>query len=255
MKCIYVSTVVALVGGLSLSPPSQARVVSIESIQPNTISGMPETLGYPRDGTRRGGGSRGGVCDLPPDVPPLTALMPETATWVEGETAREVVLSFTHSAAPELWFYLPYSLLATSRVEFTLKDAAGESLKRARLDTAATVPPAPSIIHVSLANLGLTLTPTADYHWYLTVGCEGGPPIVVDGWIRYQPEGDAAQRSGNSDRFFVDSLSSLADAQWANPDDSSAQSDWQALLESVGLGDIAQTPLIDCCSFVEQLEN
>ncbi|MEM7061573.1 MAG: DUF928 domain-containing protein [Cyanobacteria bacterium P01_B01_bin.77] len=257
MKCIYV--LMALVGGLSLSPPTSARIVSTELIQPQRISEMPEDLGYPRDGTRRGGGSRGGVCDLPPEVPPLTALMPDPAAWIAPEANSEVVdpatvLSFTNRPTPDLWFYLPYSLVETSRVTFTLKDAAGDTLKRARLDTTKTYPTTPSIIRVSLMELGLPLSPAIDYHWYLTVGCEGGPPIVVDGWVRYQPGEDNGQQSDNV-RFLVDHLSLLAETRWLQPDDAAAQAGWQELLESVGLEDTAEAPLMDCCSFIEQIQN
>lgn len=257
MKCIYI--LMALVGGLSLSPPANAHIVSTELIQPHRVSGMPEDLGYPRDGTRRGGGSRGGVCDLPPEVPPLTALMPDPATWTEPgtepgtdseETAPATVLSFTNRPTPDLWFYLPYSLVETSRVTFTLKDAAGDTLKRARLDTTQAYPTAPNIIRVSLMELGLPLSPTTDYHWYLTVSCEGGPPVAVDGWVRYQPGEDNGQQFDN-DRFLIDRLSLLAETRWLQPDHDTAQADWQELLESAGLGDIAEAPLMDCCSFIE----
>lgn len=259
MKCIYVLT--ALVGGLSFSLPTSARIVSTELIQPQRISGMPEDLGYPRDGTRRGGGSRGGVCDLPPDVPPLTALMPAPATWTEtgtetgtDETAPATVLSFTNRPAPDLWFYLPYSLTETSRVTFTLKDTAGDTLKRARLDTTKTYPTAPSIIRVSLTELGLPLSPATDYHWYLTVGCEGGPPVIVDGWVRYQSGEESSQQSDNS-RFLIDHLSLLAETRWLQPGHAAAQADWRELLESVGLEDTAEAPLMNCCSFIEQVQN
>ncbi|MEL6129680.1 MAG: DUF928 domain-containing protein [Cyanobacteria bacterium J06628_4] len=231
----------------------------------NQIAERPDDTGYPQGGTRRGGGSRGGVCDTARDMPPLTALMPDTATWIDtpvvvggsggsGQTAEEIVFSFTASPSPDLWFYLPYRLVDSSRVEFTLKDGAGDTISRTRLDTTETLPTVPSIVRVSLSALGLTLTPETDYHWYLTVHCQGGPPIAVDGWIRY-PSLSVDPLTQPTNAFWVDRLSVLADAQLLNPDDESAQVDWRELLESVGLGDIADAPLMDCCSFVEQSQN
>ncbi|MEO1509716.1 MAG: DUF928 domain-containing protein, partial [Cyanobacteria bacterium J06633_23] len=215
----------------------------------NQIAERPDDTGYPQGGTRRGGGSRGGVCDTARDMPPLTALMPDTATWIDtpvvvggsggsGQTAEEIVFSFTASPSPDLWFYLPYRLVDSSRVEFTLKDGAGDTISRTRLDTTETLPTVPSIVRVSLSALGLTLTPETDYHWYLTVHCQGGPPIAVDGWIRY-PSLSVDPLTQPTNAFWVDRLSVLADAQLLNPDDESAQVDWRELLESVGLGDIA----------------
>lgn len=250
MKCIYLATSISLLfvlgWGESL-PPQTAGAASLVAERPD--------MGHPRRGTRRGGGSRGGVCDLPPEVPPLTALMPDTSTWdstVPDEIAPdeiapdEIVFSFTTSASPDLWFYLPYPLVESSQVTFTLK-AADETLKRVQLDTTQPLPAASSMIRVSLAELELTLTPDMEYHWYLTVNCEAGPTVSVDGWINYRPgELDPA-----TDRFLVDSLSAIAAAQLSNPGDEAAQTTWRETLESVGLSDITDAPLTDCCSFVE----
>ncbi|WP_323364386.1 DUF928 domain-containing protein [Leptothoe sp. PORK10 BA2] len=266
---------------LGLGSPAQARRLfpSMPSVHPAIyppihpavlLSGPPQDIGYPRRGTRRGGGSRGGVCDLPPDVSPLTALMPDTATWTGGdqtiaqtdESSGEIVFSFTHRASPDLWFYQPYGLVEDSRVEFTLKDGAGNTISRSRLDTTDAMATVPGIMRVSLNDVGLTLMANTDYHWYLTVHCAAGPPIVVDGWINYQPlEGDALPQPPQ--QFLVDHLSVLAEAQFSQPGPGSGnssshgfgQADWQGLLESIGLGDITAIPRIDCCRFVTQPQN
>ncbi|MBT9315868.1 DUF928 domain-containing protein [Leptothoe spongobia] len=249
MKCIYVSTYLSLsiTMGWGISSPSQAQIPSADIIQ---LAGRPSNVGHPREGTRRGGGSRGGVCDLPANVPSLTALMPDTSTWVEDVTdeATEVVFSFTNRAMPDVWFYLPYSLVASSRVAFTLKDTSGDTLRRTQLDTTGEMPTRPSIIRVSLAELDLSLSPATDYHWYLTVYCESGPPISVDGWINYQPDNSLEQSRG---QFLVDTLSVLADHQFSSPDNDVTQPAWRELLESIGLEDITDAPLVNCCSFVE----
>ena len=257
MKCIYVLTIIISVG-LGLCPPIRAGIRLAKPSPSHQLAERPDDTGYPQGGTRRGGGSRGGVCDLPRDVPPLTALMPDTATWIapsvseSGEIAEEIVFSFTDKPSPDLWFYLPYRLVDSSRVVFTLKDTAGNTISRTQLNTTDTVPTVPSIVRVSLNDLGLTLTPETDYHWYLTVHCQGGPPITVDGWINYQSLNvDTLTQSTN--QFLVDSLSALAKAHYSNPDDDVAQIDWRELLDSVGLSDIADAPLMDCCSFVEQI--
>lgn len=239
MKCIYVPTMMAL--GLSLSLPALGQ-----STSPKQSARLPEDLGYPRDGTRRGGGSRGGVCDLPPEVPPLTALMPDTATWTTDET-EQIVFSLTNRSEPELWFYLPYALAETSQVNFTLKDAAGETLSRTRLNTSANLPVASSIIRVAFEELGISLTPEAGSQWYLTVRCSGGPPVTVNGWVSYRPQ----SLPENSRQFFVDTVSTLANMQLIMPENGAVQTEWRELLESVGLNDITEAPVLDCCTFIE----
>ncbi|MEM7792910.1 MAG: DUF928 domain-containing protein [Cyanobacteria bacterium P01_C01_bin.118] len=246
MKCIYLATFISLMVVLGFGESSQSlgRTSSVDASA--STAGRP-SMGHPRQGTRRGGGSRGGVCDLPTDVPALTALMPDTSIW--DSTAIDVVFSFTTTDTPNLWFYLPYSLDTGSRVTFTLKDADDETLKRAQLDTTQPLPAGPSMVRVSLAELGQTLAPAADYHWYLTVNCESGPTVSVDGWLNYQP---GNQPDPYDQQFLVDTLSVLAEAQLSNPGDNGAQSAWREMLESADLGDITDAPLTDCCDFVEQ---
>ncbi len=245
MKCISFFTLALL--GLSVCSPIRAGAA------PHWIAERPSNLGHPQDGTRRGGGSRGGECDLPEGRAPLTALMPDTAIWTDIVGGPELVMSYTHRPSPELWFYLPYRLDSHSQVEFVLQNTAGDTLSRAWLDT-ALLPPAPSIIQVSLAALGLSLSPDTGYHWYLTVHCQGGPPVSVDGWLNYQPLNPSAPPEPTDTRFFVDSVSALVQAQLLEPD-STAASDFLTFLNSVSLGDIAETPPVNCCSFVEQTQN
>ncbi|NEQ51381.1 MAG: DUF928 domain-containing protein [Leptolyngbya sp. SIO3F4] len=240
---IYLSLSILLGNNL----PSYARIPSVDSIQ---LAGRPSNVGHPRQGTRRGGGSRGGVCDLPTDIPSLTALMPDTSTWVEDTTdeTTEVVFSFTTRATPDIWFYLPYSLGESSRAAFTLKDTAGDTLKRTQLDTTDEMPTGPSIVRVSLTELDFFLSRETDYHWYLTVYCQSGPPVSVDGWINYQPSDNL---DATSEQFLVDALSVLANTRMSNPNDDTSQLAWHELLKSVGLEDIANVPLVNCCSFIE----
>lgn len=217
-------------------------------------AGRPSNLGYPRDGTRRGGGSRGGVCDLSPGTSPLTALMPDTATWTDEvqPTLPDIVYSLTQQPAPDLWIYLPYRLEEASQLRFTLKDDAGNQLVRGQLDPTEPLPAATHIMEVALGDLGVNLSPDRDYHWYVTVTCGQGPPVVVDGWLKHQPERSDEDPSHG---FFVDDLSSLAQSQQTNPDDGAAQSAWQELLNAVGLEDIAAAPIADCCRFIKLPQN
>ncbi|MEM9806320.1 MAG: DUF928 domain-containing protein [Cyanobacteria bacterium P01_D01_bin.56] len=209
------------------------------------LAGRPSNLGYPRDGTRRGGGSRGELCELLPEMSPLTALMPDTATWTGEETEEEVVFSLTEQSSPDIWVYVPYSLENPSQLRFTLKDADDNQLIRVQLDPQSPLPATPGIINISLGELGINLLPEADYHWYVTVNCGEGPPITVDGWLRHRVN---RSEDDPSYGFFVDALST----QQAEDSPTAA---WQELLEAVGLSDISTAPIIDCCRFVEPSQN
>ncbi|OKH25616.1 hypothetical protein NIES593_04600 [Hydrococcus rivularis NIES-593] len=43
-------------------------------------------------------------------------------------------------------------------------------------------------------------------------------------------------------------IAELAELHRANPKDVSLQADWSSLLNSVGLGSLAEIPLVDCCT-------
>ncbi|MEM6252722.1 MAG: DUF928 domain-containing protein [Cyanobacteria bacterium P01_D01_bin.156] len=213
---------------------------------PTLLTGRPSNLGYPQDGTRRGGGSRGGVCDVSPGTPPLTALMPDTSTWTDSEQSslEDVVFSLTQQSSPDIWIYVPYIIETSNQLLFTLKDDANNQLMRVQLASTENLPSTPGIIQVSFNSLGVNLLPNVDYHWYVTVNCEQGPPVVVDGWLRHQVDRaeDAPEHT-----FFVDDLSSLVQT---TSSDASARMEWQALLKAVGLEDISTAPIVNCCRLV-----
>lgn len=243
MKCIYLVTALSIALSRA-STASQGSPGAPPYLAPSWSAGRP-AMDHPREGTRRGGGSRGDQCNVS-NRPPLTALMPDTSTWRTASSAGspDIVFSFTQRAAPDLWFYLPAELATNGQITFTLKTMAGDTLKRAQLT--GPRPTEPSIVRVSFTELELTLESATDYRWYLTVNCGSGPPLSVDGWIQHQPD---PQPDQTNQQFLVDTLSTLAVAQWSTPEDGSSA--WRSLLESIGLGDIADTPPVDCCSFVE----
>ncbi len=252
MKCIYsfsthMSISLLTLFALEFSPLAYADP-RLPTISTPLLAERPSNLGYPRNGTRRGGGSRGDLCELLPGMSPLTALMPDTATWTGEETGEEVVFSLTEHASPDLWVYVPYRLENPDQLRVTLKDSADNQLLRVQLEPDVALPATPGIIRASLGDLGISLLPDVDYRWYVTVRCGDGPPVTVDGWLRYQESpGNDTPNNG----FFVDDLSSFATG--ANENDQTAP--WQELLNSVGLSDISDAPILDCCRFVTPVQN
>ncbi|MEO0755631.1 MAG: DUF928 domain-containing protein [Cyanobacteria bacterium J06648_16] len=245
------------------SPPLRAdsRADSRADLRADLRADRPSHLGHPTRGTRRGGASRSGTCELAPADDPLTALMP--ADPEADALTPESVVSLTYRAAPDLWFYMPYALNQIHQVDFVLKDIDDNTLLQSRL-RGADETTEPGIIRVSLSDLGMVLEPEMSYHWYLTVHCGDSDTVSVDGWLQQQeipafefppPETDAevisiVARYEASQGFWVDSLSTLANGWAVVPDSPLLLETWQELLVSEALDDIAIYPLLDCCQFV-----
>ncbi|MEO1591009.1 MAG: DUF928 domain-containing protein, partial [Cyanobacteria bacterium J06632_22] len=221
-------------------------------------------VGYPTRGTRRGGASRGGGCELPAGTSPLTALMPADPNASAESLAPESVISLTYRAVPELWFYMPYSLNASSQVDFVVKNVDDDTLLRAQLAPEGSNHTEPGLIQVSFADFELSLMPETGYHWYLTVRCDGGGVVSVDGWLQYQsaepvmnttpdtaPESISIRAEFDvSQGFWVDGLTSLRQGLQNAPSPEQLQTTWQSLLAAEGLSDIVDQPVRDCCAFV-----
>ncbi len=115
--------------------------------------------------------------------------------------------------------------------------------------------------------MSVTLPPEAgalevdkEYRYEVQVSCssdgdESSNPRIDGSIKRVQPDADLArklEKASPRDRvalyaeagYWNSSLKTLADLRFANPNDPELKADWQELLESVGLGTIAQEPLV-----------
>jgi hypothetical protein len=115
--------------------------------------------------------------------------------------------------------------------------------------------------------MSVTLPPEAgalevgkEYRWEAQVSCSGDGDESsnphIDGSIkRVQPDAELArklEKASPRDRvalyakagYWNSSLETLAKLRLANPNDQELKDDWQELLETVGLGTIAQEPLV-----------
>ncbi|NMG07461.1 hypothetical protein DP117_11445 [Brasilonema sp. UFV-L1] len=211
----------------------------------------------PVSGRRAGMGSR----DNCPTVPTaLTALVPlREEQKVSKQTDKPIlgiVEGLTTSEQPTFWFYVPYTNDLTASAEFILQDSAGNDIYR----NAIALPPKPGIIGVSLSsNASLQVGKT--YRWYLKVRCNqqqtASVPIYVEGDIQrvnldsrvvqqleaaVDPRQKATIYAANG--IWFDSLTMLAQMRQKNFNDASVAEDWQSLLRSVNLDNIATAPLV-----------
>jgi len=147
-------------------------------------------------------------------------------------------------------------------LEVLLKDEQQQVLSRSTFP----LPPQPGIVSLPLASTTPPLIEGTPYQWVITAGCNLAdidqrlPPIGM-GWIqRVAPlptAPDAALSPADQPQAYAaagiwyDAVSSLAALHRQNPQSPSAGRDWQALLDAVDLGAIADRPLLDCCTATE----
>ena len=202
--------------------------------------------GRPKPGSRRGGASRG---DCPPIQPPLTALIPETNL---GLTTKEY---------PTLWFYIPYNPAEIGQAELMLLDEN----KRPALEKPISVELSgtPGIVGVTLPSTAKPLEPEREYQWFFELVCDSENPSNnprVDGWIKRVQLGQElnGQLENNQTEpsylayaengIWYDALTGLIRTLRVKPSDSTLTNSWSDFLESVGLEELRETPVTDCCS-------
>jgi Domain of Unknown Function (DUF928) len=185
---------------------------------------------------------------------PLTALVPEYRS-----TQGNRVWGLTGVDHPTLLVYVPYGKNAIVDLSFTLQDESNPAdtqiiYQNPNLAPAAT----PGIMRIALPKFSKPLVANKPYHWFLklNMGCTAGQrPIFVDGWVQRadldrtlsdqlkqaSPTGKIALSAENG--LWYDALNSLASLRAAKPQDPGLKQDWQNLLKSIDLGDLANQPL------------
>jgi hypothetical protein len=207
-------------------------------------------------GRRSGMGSRN---DCPGVETPLTALVPfqeRLATSKQANTSTPVdVWGLTTSERPVFWFYVPYNNMSA---EFVLQDSEEtEIYKQQNITLTANS----GVIGVSLPSTVTPLQVGKTYRWFLKVRCNQqttSVPVYVEGNIqrvKLNPSLEQQLQETTDQRqkiaiyaahgIWFDALTMLAQLRFANSHDGSLAADWQSLLQSGGLGNIAAFPLVD----------
>lgn len=205
----------------------------------------PSGIGAP--GRRSEAGSRG--CSdkrLTSSEKQLTALVP---IYADYQPSR-LILGTTTAEHPTFWFFVPYRSPFTG--EFVLRDKDGELVYR----TNVTLPETPGVISLSLPATGTPLLISKPYHWYFKIYCKSKiPPSFVDGWIQRNslnptlkvqlekatPRQKVALYAANG--VWYEALTAASKLRRTDLNNT----DWAALLQDVGLDDIAPEPILECC--------
>ena len=229
---IYSPSVQAQPSSLTINSDS----VEVKSLSPKELD--PDELDFSGTGRpkkRTAGGTKNPDC--PKVEQPLTALVPKE-------------MGLTVSNSPTFWFYIPYQFQEVQTGEFVLQDQRGErDIYRTTFNFSAT----PGIVSIRLPdNLPENLAIERPYLWSLTVFCnpeDTDANTFVRGYVQKIKENPSLQNYTDyaNNSIWHDALTDLAQRRRSEPQEPILQKDWESLLRAVGLEDLAQEPLVDCC--------
>ncbi|MBD2441521.1 DUF928 domain-containing protein [Nostoc sp. FACHB-110] len=201
-------------------------------------------------GNRSAGGTRG--CEIidtqstKVNKKQLTALVP---VYEKKDVA--VVWGLTTTSYPKFWIYVPY--LPTVDAEFSLQDEKRNIVYQTPISLSQT----PGIISISLPSTIRALDTDKRYFWYFNIYCQPQqPPIFISGWVQRKSinlklenmlkEATLKERVfiyGNNG-YWYDALTTAAEIRHQSSD----ITDWVNLLQTVGLSNLSQESLVECCS-------
>ncbi|MEP6516751.1 DUF928 domain-containing protein [Microcoleus vaginatus] len=213
---------------------------------PNPIPGGPRFIQPTEDReapppTQPGRPVRGGCASI--SQLGLTALVPKNKM---GRTVSDY---------PTFFFYLPQT--EAQSAEFILKDESGKQIYKQDL----TISNLSGVIGVSIpANQNVPpLEVGKSYRWNFTVICDSldrSADQIESGTVRrVELSADIRRQLAQADprqQTFIyaengiwqDALSTLAAARRDQPNDTTFKADWESLLDSVKLGEIAKEPIV-----------
>jgi len=240
----------------------QSHDARVRFIQP-TLEKEPENRGAPKD--RQGAGTRG---NCPNANIPLTALIPLMPTNVNQKQQKpintsttKVALGLTVSEFPTFWFYFPYTPQDVNSVKFILLDEENNSLTPEPIPI--SISGTPGIISVRLPSSTKPLEIGKYYHWYFLIDCNPQSrtdDFALEGLVkRIELNSDLTNRfkTTKPEELIVlyaqagiwhDAVTLLGELRRSKPKDNRLMSDWQDLLESVGLKEIATQSITPCCN-------
>jgi hypothetical protein len=219
--------------------------------QATTFNQPPIPPGPPPGGRVRGGAKRGELAGCPLTKTDLTALVPFTkeansVSNVWGETTVE---------RPSWFFYVPYTKDSSYTVEFVLQDQDSNEVYK----NAIALPDQPGVIRVSLPSTAPALAVDKQYRWFFSINCdkqENSPWTYVEGVIQRVNLSQATVKELETAEplkryaiyaqkgIWYEALTTLAELRQKNPQDAALQAEWQNLLDSIRLDDVAGKPIL-----------
>ncbi len=257
-KMKLVCSLIPLIIFMQLLAQTQLVNAQARFIQP-TLEREPEDRGAPSD--RIGAGTRG---NCPLVNKSAVALVPEmfrkTTQKANASTAK-FVLGLTEAEYPTFWFYIPYTSKQISSVKFVLVDEKDTYMTKEPIPI--TLSETPGVISVPLPKTVKPLERGQYYHWYLLIDCQPqnrSEDIALQGLVeRVSPPPDFTNRLKaatpsqqvvlySQQGYWQEAITTLGELRRQKPQDAALANEWQELLDSVQLGNVAEEPIIPCCT-------
>lgn len=233
----YLTNILLLSGFISgnvLLTPTLTLAKSLDQLQIKQLPPPPPST-PPPNRTRSGGSLSGDTCTTAQQ--PLTALVP-----VENPV-------LTTAAHPTFLFHVPYSSEQVQYGEFSVLVGPQETTRL--YQTRFTLPAGPGIVSLRLPDAPeYALKEGMFYHWYFKLFCNGNSAnsanLQVDGWVQRVALTPDRQRqiALASPEVWYDSVAQVAARLSSTPEDSSLQSQWRNLLQSIDLTNLVQEPFV-----------
>jgi hypothetical protein len=217
-----------------------------------------------------------GCADSNQEIKQIVPLIPNYLNIPESvEENSKTYYDLTISEYPTLWVYLPKSDAQMGELVLRIftEDEQGRKIDKSILRRQFPLPNQAGVVSLDLADAGIEPLAPNTFYWYsISILCdpldqsENGktekaflervtPSTAFGQQIfnalptalpRLYPQGD------DNGGFWYDTISSLIDLRQLQPNNSDLETQWQDLLESVGLLELAEQPLLDCCEFEQQ---
>ncbi len=221
-----------LFSGLVLLPLAPAQAVTFKA------KGSPQ---------KTAGGATRGVCQhlgTSSPQPILTALIPTTEKELTVADYPTVLVKISEPG--------------TQKAELTLWDGEGNGIYQTIVDLTAT----PGITSFKIPKAAGALAVGQQYKWNLALICDPAErqrDIVLEGRLERvelsstlnhlletsSPLEKAKLYAQNG--LWYDTVATLADLKRSLPQNSQIGAEWHELLQSVGLTELSQVPVVDCC--------
>lgn len=207
----------------------------------------PSDIGEP--GKRAEAGSRGCSQDI---NKPLTSSQKRLTALVPVYSNPEVVFGATIAEHPNFLFYVPYSS-SFAYGEFVLEDEAqNQSVYKTPLTGTS------GVVNLRLPSKTTPLEVGKQYRWYFNIYCKKDNQIIgnVEGYVKREQLNSALKTQLEkatprqrvnlyaANGIWHEALSTASELRRTNLQDTS----WTALLQAIGLNDMATEPKVECCN-------
>lgn len=231
-------------GGLRLR--SEAKASDTKS----TTFNQPAIPSGPPPGGRVRGGAKRNINGCQITKHDLTALV----SFTQEANSVINVWGKTTLEHPSWFFYVPYTKDFPYAVEFVLQDQDSNEIYKKPI----VLPEKAGVISVSLPTTSPGLALNKQYRWFFTISCDqekNSPPTYVEGVIQRVELNPAVVKELETTELlkryaiyaqngiWYDALSTLAQLRQKNPKDAKLQAEWQNLLSSIHLDDVAAEPI------------